>query len=179
MLSRRLAAPLAAAVALAALAAPALAEDSVFTFTYSDPITLATGSVLASDNGDGSFTAYSGTLTITGTTFDGVYSLWENPTAPAPAYSPTGMFIIDNQVFPGTSSMIDWYGLLFTDGLREVNLWGNGEGNPWSLWSSAGSSYDYSSDAGTVEYTQGPAVPAPGALALAGTGMLLVVRRRK
>lgn len=179
MLRNRSAFALIAPLALSALAAPALAEDNVFTFTYSDPLTLAHGNVLASDNGDGSFTAYSGTLTISGTSFDGVYNLWQNPSAPAASYSPSGRFIINNQVHTGTASLFDFYGLLFTSGSREVNLWGNGDGNPWSLWSSTGGGYDHSSDSGVVTDIVVQPVPSVGApIALASVGLLVMRRRR-
>ncbi len=169
----------AAALAAAALASPALADDNVFNFTYSDPVTLAHGSVVASSNGDGSYTAYSGTLTITGTSFDGVYSLWQNPVAPSYTTSPSGRFLIDNQVLPSTSSLFTWYGLLFTNGAREVNLWGNGDGNPLSLWSSPGSSYDHSSDSGVLTDVVVQPVPSVGApIALASAGLLVMRRRR-
>ncbi len=167
-----------AAAAICASTGHALAADQVFNFTYSDALTTATGSVTASDNGNGSFTAYTGTLLISGSSFDGLYSLWLNPAAPATAYSPRNVFIIDNQVFPSGPSLFNQYGLLFTSPTREVNVWGNGAGVPWSLWSSTGSGYDYSNDQGAVTYESNP-VPAPaGAIALAGLGMFFMRRAR-
>lgn len=174
-----------AALIIAAAAAPSLAqsEPQQFAFTYSDAITLATGSVNATPNGDGSFTAFSGTLTITGSSFDGVYTLWQNPLAPSTSYSPSGRFIVDNQVFPSSPSLLTVYGLLFVSESREVNIWGNGDGNPWSLWSSAGSGYDYSNDQGSLVYTEGaappPSVPTPGTIAFAAAGLLLIARRKR
>lgn len=174
---------IAAGLAIAALSAPALAQSNPFefTFSYANSLTLATGSVSATDNGNGSFTATSGTLTISGTSFDGVYSLWQNPLAPATSLSPSGAFIVDNQVFPSSSSLFNVYGLLFTNGSREINLWGNGDGNPWSLWSSAGAGagYDYSNDQVTLVTEVGPSVPTPGALALASLGGFLAFRRKR
>lgn len=170
-----------AALILAAAASPVLAQEQAFSFTYSDAITLATGTINAAPNGDGSFTAFSGTLTITGSSFDGVYTLWQNPLAPSTAYSPSGRFIADNQVFPNSPSLLNVYGLLFVNDTREVNIWGNGDGNPWSLWSSAGSGYDYSNDHGTLTYTDAPppSVPTPGAVACAAAGLLLIARRKR
>lgn len=179
-----------AALVIAAAAAPAIAqnqeqgESQEFTFTYSDAITLATGTLNATPNGNGSFTAFSGTLTITGSSFDGFYTLWQNPVAPSTSYSPSGRFIIDNQVFPSSPSLLNVYGLLFVNGSREVNIWGNGDGNPWSMWSSegGGGGYDYSvNDASftlSAASAPSPAVPSPGSLALCTLGFFITRRRR-
>ncbi|MGA2240357.1 MAG: hypothetical protein ABSG74_14225 [Candidatus Bathyarchaeia archaeon] len=165
-----------AALLAGALGLAVQAQASVvFDLTYSDPSgNAANGQLTANPNDDGSYTAISGTLDITASTTAGVvgsYSLYFNPNGTAPTVSPAGAFIYDNQLFPGKDPYLTTYGLLlWTSGVREINLWGNSPGN-YSL-------YAYDNGVGyTLTYT-GPAtvtlVPEPTTM-VAGIGALGLV----
>lgn len=177
-----------AAAALALVPTSTLyAADLHFSFTYSDPITQAAGILSAHDNGNGTASAFGGTLNVTSGSLVGSYALLANPSGTAAAYSPMGRFIFDDVLFPSTPATLDVYGLLFADNVREINIWGNGGGQPYSLWSAQGGGYNYSSDSGVFTLTRtdevevaGSRVPGPGVpVVLAGAGMMLFSRRRR
>jgi hypothetical protein len=84
----------------------------------------------ASDNGDGSFTATAGSLSIFGDPLATGGTLLPNPFAPNPVLSPSGFFGFDDQLFPNLNPTLDLFGLLFISGPNEINIWANGPG----LW---------------------------------------------
>jgi hypothetical protein len=107
----------------------------VFDFTYTGDSHRASGSLTATDNGDGSFTATFGTGQ-----FDGfAITLIPNSIAPHTAYSPTGYFFFDNQLFPAGNPLLLNGGLLFsinTGSATELNIYSNGPypANPYTSY---------------------------------------------
>ena len=103
------------------LALASFAAAGTFQFTYSGGDDLASGILFATPNGDGSFTALSGSGQ-----FDGFsITLLANPAGTSGATSPAGHFIFDNQLFPGQDPVINNNGLLFSmdDGnASELNI---------------------------------------------------------
>jgi hypothetical protein len=93
----------------------------------------------ATPNGDGSFNVTSGCLFVFSGPAVGTYELIPNPNPPGPFISPSGAFIVDNQLFPGKDPLLDLYGLLFIGNGVEINIWGNGPSTPYSYFSSNGS----------------------------------------
>ena len=164
-------------ILLVALAGPAEATpiDFYFSFNGSQPgDSSVVGNVYATDNGNGSYSATSGYLTMNGTT----YTLYQNPAPPAAQYSPLGGFIYDDLIYLPSSSgyaangYFDVYGLLFTTGALEVNLWGNGPTSPYTLYTgTSGYSYPVQDDLGITLQANASPVPEPGSFLLLGTGL--------
>jgi hypothetical protein len=93
-----------------------------FTYTSFSNLDFASGTLDATDNGDGSFTASSGSGIYDG--FD--ITLIPNPNGTAGATSPSGFFNYDNQLFPSGNPVIDNGGLLFsinTGTATELNIY--------------------------------------------------------
>ena len=107
-------------IVLSGLAAATTTFD--FSYVSLDGIDQASGSLLATANGDGSFTAFSGFGE-----YDGfAINLIANPSAPATIVSPSGYFNYDDQIFPSASPKVDYSGLLFSiadGGATELNLY--------------------------------------------------------
>jgi hypothetical protein len=131
-----------------ALAFPFGAKADTFTFTASDSDsgTFSYGVLQATNNGDGTFTATSGYLVVISGPDVGEYDLFPNPNPPFPFVSPAGAFIVDDELYPGQDPLLDMYGLLFTGGGLEINIWGNGAGIPYSYYSWNGSTYNLASN---------------------------------
>jgi hypothetical protein len=127
---------------------------SIFTFTFTGGGITAAGTLDASPNGDGTFTATDGAGTIMGAAVDGTMTLIPNPNPPGPATydivvePPTVLtFYYDNQLLPGQDPLITRNGLFFSlPGGALLNIYWDGffgpDGN-YSLfeYSSAGVSY--------------------------------------
>jgi hypothetical protein len=115
-----------------ALAWPTRARaDQTFVLGTVDPGS-GTGSIAivqATPNGDGSFNATSGSLCVLSGPTAGMYDLVPNPNPPFPFFSPSGAFIVDDQLFPGQDPVLDVYGLFFAGNGLEINIWGNGPGS--------------------------------------------------
>lgn len=77
------------------------AVADTFNFTYSGSLYSGSGTLVATNNGNGSFTATSGSGF-----FDGfLISLIANPSAPNFRNSPSGAFYYDDLLFPKSSSV--------------------------------------------------------------------------
>jgi hypothetical protein len=113
------------AMAVMGITITVCAQD-VFDFTYSDSDgDVANGQLTAGPNGDGSYTVTNGYIDGTAGSILGIYTLYLNPNAPdSYAYSPSGAFLYDNELFPSSDPILDNDGLLFTAGTIEVNLFG-------------------------------------------------------
>jgi MYXO-CTERM domain-containing protein len=108
---------------------PSGSDPTTFNFAFIGLGLSGSGLLTASDNGDGSFTATSGSLSVFGDPLATGGTLFPNPSAPGPAFSPSGFFIYDNQLFPTLNPTLDVDGLLFTSGPNEINIWANGPGS--------------------------------------------------
>jgi hypothetical protein len=77
------------------------------------------------------------------------------PGGPNVFTTPSGAFIVDNVVYPVLSAEVfDNWGLAFNASGAEWNLFGNGAGQPYSLYTCEGGCY--ASDRGTVALTTVP-----------------------
>jgi hypothetical protein len=135
-----------------ALALPAQAVAQTFTFQATDSAsgTYSYGVLDAVPNGDGSYTATGGYLIVLSGPNSGPggtpqrYDLFPNPSPPGPFLSPSGAFIVDDQLFPGQDPTLDVFGLLFTGNGIEINIWGTGPG-VYSYFSFNGSAFPLAS----------------------------------
>jgi hypothetical protein len=153
--------------------------DPAFYFTFSIGGVTGSGTLFATSNGDGTYTAISGTATETGANSQGTMalSLIANPTPTGEVVSQSGFFLYDDQLLPGQNPLITNGGLLF----RSAN------GNEVNIYSNGASSYQYYENNGynTVgsNFTL-TAVPEPATFVMGGTALLAglgytLIRRRK
>jgi hypothetical protein len=96
-----------------------------FSFTISTQT--AFGSLNATDQGGGTWLATAGSLTVTGGTDVGTYTLI--PGGPGVTTSPFGSFLYDNVITPSANPALDVDGLLFGVAGKELNVWGNSANN--------------------------------------------------
>ena len=97
-----------------------------FSFTInSTPVETAFGSVNVTDQGGGKWLATSGSLTVTGGSDVGTWTLIAG--GPGMVTSPNGAFNYDNLITPAANPVLDTGGLLFgITGNKELNVWGTG-----------------------------------------------------
>jgi hypothetical protein len=172
---------LALAAVGACIATPALAEE--FTFSYFGALINGTGSLVGDDNGNGSFDITSGELYLT-ESLTGPLQLFLNPNGQSGAYSPSGFFIYDNQLYPDGEDKLTSPGLLFVAGNTEVNIFREGAAASYTFYSHGpgGDIVDHGSFEVEGVRTGGlgePEVPAPGAAALVCVSFAAVARRRR
>ncbi|MGA2660557.1 MAG: hypothetical protein ABSH34_23965 [Verrucomicrobiota bacterium] len=129
-----------AAVWAAALAIAAQASAALYDITLSGGPIDGTGQITATPNGDGSYTAISGSFDLTSGAFNGAQGavvptsemnligvgVWSYR-----AYGGTDFVGLDNKVFPGQAPVVDSNGLMFND----VSFVGpGGAGLAYALW---------------------------------------------
>jgi len=164
--------------------------EYVVTFTSLDNTIIGSGTIDATANGDGSYTATTGSITFSSGPDIGTFDLFPNPNGTSQATSPSGAFYYDNQLSPivAAGGLLDIDGLLFTNGSTEVNLWGNGVGNPdtfdsWTANAGYGSEVVGSFTATAVTTATAVATPEPGTLIiwslLGGLGMAVGCSQRR
>ena len=107
------------------LGTPAFQPIIDFSFTIS-PET-AYGSLNVTDQGGGTWLATAGSLTVTGGSDVGTYTLI--PGGPGVTTSPLGSFLYDNVLTPSANPALDVDGLLFGAAGKELNVWGNSADN--------------------------------------------------
>jgi hypothetical protein len=145
--------------------------STIYSFTVDSGSNVGSGFLDTDETG----LATSGSLTMTSGSIIGEYSLFSN--VPTSKLSPFGKFLYNNMTYNGSSLELDWYGLLFTGNGLEINIWGNGEGNPNSFWASNGTSYIVRSNLASFTAAQPlPAsVPVPAAIWLFGPVLMGLV----
>jgi hypothetical protein len=156
--------------------------DPPFDFSFSGGGVTAIGSLDATANGDGSYTAISGSVTVYGSpnlTSGTTLSLYLSPNGTSQATSPSGFFWYDNQLMPSLNPLITNNGLLFRDSGTnfEVNIFSNGPGP---------GTYQYYENTGFNTFGDFTltAVPEPATFVMGGTALLAglgytLIRRRK
>lgn len=150
------------------------AADQLFYFTFSGATVSGAGTLTASDNGDGSFTAISGTGTQTVNGDSNTLTLIANPDAPAVHTGDN--FTYDNQLFPSNFPLISDAGLLFASSTGEVNLFSVvGDGYVFLNQNQFSESITFTlSDTPPVQ-----GVPEPASLILVGIGLSVLAARRR
>ena len=164
--------------------------EYLITFNGSDNDVTITGSgtIDATPNGDGSYTAIAGSITFTSGPDTGTFGLFPKLLGT----SPSGAFYYDNQLTPtaATGGILDIDGLLFINGATEINLWGNGAGIPdtFDSWTAKGGytgevAGTFTAVATTTATAVAVATPEPGTLIiwslLGGLGMAVGCSRRR
>ncbi len=96
--------------------------DQIFYFSFSGATVSGNGTLNAVANGDGSFTAISGTGTENNNGTADTLTLVFNPNGRTISTSPSGLLFFDNQLFPNNNPLISDAGLLFTSSTQEVNF---------------------------------------------------------
>jgi hypothetical protein len=150
----------------------AVANASNLSFNVNAGANIGTAAVVTDIAG----LATSGSLVLT-SGLVGTYSLHAYAGAPVQKISPLGAFIYNNMTYSGAAADLDIYGLLFVGNGLEINIWGNGVGNPYSFYAYNGSSFIVSSNAASFA-----AVPVPAAVWLFGSafiGLAGMVKRKQ
>jgi hypothetical protein len=164
-----------AALAISAIATSAYATTFLFRYTSNDGSEAASGTLSATANGDGTYTAQSGVINGSGLVAAGAGSLIANPAPPAASYSPSGFFTYDDQLLVGQNPLITNAGLLFDIGGAEINIFSNGPGPGGYQFYNNNSA----NDLGDFALTQVPE-PATWGLMLVGCGLAgTAIRRRR
>jgi hypothetical protein len=146
---------------------PIVGPDPIFNFAFSIGPDTGFGNLNTVDIGGGAFAAIGGSLTVTGGLVMGSYLLL--PGGPGVTISPSGAFAFDDLLYPASNPYLDVWGLLFTGGGLEINVWGNSAGN-YSFYSYNNSSYNVADTADAPFSTI--AVSEPATLWLFGAGLL-------
>ncbi|MBY0583571.1 MAG: PEPxxWA-CTERM sorting domain-containing protein [Sphingomonas sp.] len=169
------------ALALSTVATAASATTFVYSFSADNGAAGAFGTLEATDNGNGSFTATSGTITTFGTIAMGSGTLIPNPNAPAPSTTPTmnGFFIIyDDLLFPGQNPLVNINGLAFNINGTNINIYSPNGPSSYAVFDNGSTAVT----PGNFSLSQVAAVPEPAtwAMMIVGFGMIGAgIRSRK
>ena len=162
---------------------PDAAAGQVFQFSFTNSTVSITGTLTSNPNGDGTFTAVSGTAHVAGAPVNGDPAFVANPNAPgSTVYSSLGSSygVYDDLLRPGSSPLITDGGLLFQfpSGLF-VNIFSSGASSYIAQEITATRSIVYR-NSGSFTLT---AVPEPSSLVMMGMastlGLGYVARRHR
>jgi hypothetical protein len=109
------------------LALGTTAFSPIINFSFTISPETASGSLNVTDEGGGTWLATGGTLTVTGGSDVGTWTLI--PGGPGVTLSPLGSFDYDNVITPSANPALDTDGLLFGSAGKELNVWGNSANN--------------------------------------------------
>ena len=156
---------------IGSLEGPVVGPDPIFNFSFSIGPDTGFGSLNTVDIGGGAFAAIGGSLTVSSGLDIGAYILL--PGGPGVTISPSGAFAFNDVFYPTSNPYLDVWGLLFTGGGLEINIWGNA-GNDYSFYSYTNSSYNVT-DTAYAPFSppfSASAVPEPSTLLLLGAALL-------
>lgn len=151
----------------------AAAAEATFNFTFEGGGNAASGQFVAESLGDGRFLTTSGNLTVTQGAAIGSYSLV--PGSLTPVLSPSGTYLFDGIVEPGSDTVFTNGGLVFSDASFEINIYSVAPGE---------FKFDYfTGGVNTIDPTTGTvvlsAVPEPSSLLMGALGFAAVVVARR
>jgi len=146
---------------------PVVGPDPMFNFAFSIGPDAGFATLNTVDIGGGAFSAIGGSLTVTGGSDIGSYSL--SPAGPGVTISPLGAFAVDNVIYPGSDPYLDVWGLLFTGDGLEINIWGNSPDN-YSFYSDNGASYTVADNSVATFTVNSPVATAEAPEIDAGSG---------
>ena len=145
--------------------------DPLFDFSFSGGGISGSGTLDATDNGDGTFTAFSGSGTVIGApNGESLLTLYPSASPPGEVLSPSGYFIYDSQLLPAQDPRLTNGGLLFFSSGYEVNIFSNGPGS-YTYYDNSGFNTPVSFSVWQAVTPAG--VPEPPTLILAGIGSLI------
>ena len=148
-------------------------------FSISFDIGPESGTIILNTNdlGGGEFNATSGTLTVTGGSFLGAYSLISGGPSPVNTSFTTGPFDYDNDLFTTQSPSLDGYGLLFQTPTGEINIFGITGGYEFAEFTGSDTT-NCSGGCSYTSYTASPGrfniTPEPTSVILMSTMLLAV-----
>jgi len=169
------------------------AGGALYDITFDDGNgNVGSGKVDVQPAGNNIFYAASGYLDMTAGGASGSWSLYgAGGSTPFPGYlySPSGGYIYNNSVYPNgqnpqypsVNSLLDVYGLLFTQGnANELNLWGNADGT-YTLGGNVGGFQNFLVNIGFGGTANNPIItqaPEPNTITLTTLGGVLAAMRR-
>lgn len=148
-------------------------------FSISFTIGPESGTIILNTNdlGGGEFNATTGTLTVTGGSFLGSYSLIAGGPAPINTSFTQGPFDYDNDLFTSQNPSLDGFGLLFQTPTGEINIFGITGGYEFSEFTGSDTT-NCSGGCSYTSYTASPGrfniTPEPTSVILMSTMLLAV-----
>ena len=179
MFAKKLGRPWLLALAAMAFSGGAASASEMFDFQFAGNNESGSGTLNAIDNGDGTFTAISGSGTETVNGKTGNLALIFNQGGQATSTSPSSFFFFDNQLLPSATPVLSNGGLLFsaTTG-GEVNLFFDPQLG-YLFYSEYQQSYQ---ENGPITFSLNQAtadVPEPATWSLFGLGLIGFVAARR
>lgn len=177
---------------LALCLTPARVGAALYDINFDDGSgNVGTGQVDVQPIGNNNYYAYSGYLQVTSGGASGLWNLYTaggTTSYPGYLYSPSGGYIYNNAVYPTgqnpqyptVNSLLDVYGLLFTQvNGNELNLWGNADGT-YNLGGNVGGYQNFGVNIGFGGTANSPIItqaPEPNTITLAALGGVLAATR--